>query len=102
MFDLIALLFFFFFLLLFFVVVLLLLLLFFCCCCFFSLLFFLTFQISVVGIFQVLHEKRRLHYKCSVLLLLKYFGGTYFRGVIMDKVKCLITSNFSNGEIRYC
>ena len=101
MFDLIALLFFvvfllFFFLLLFFVVV------FFVVVVFFSLLFFLTFQISVVGIFQVLHEKRRLHYKCSVLLLLKYFGGTYFRGVIMDKVKCLITSNFSNGEIKYC
>ena len=46
---------------------------------FFSLLLlFLTFQISVVGIFQVLHEKRRLHYKFCFLLLSKYFGGLSF------------------------
>ena len=46
---------------------------------FFSLLLlFLTFQISIVGIFQVLHEKRRLHYKFCFLLLSKYFGGLSF------------------------
>ena len=46
---------------------------------FFSLLlFFLTVQISVVGIFQVLHENRRLHYKFCFLLLSKYFGGLSF------------------------
>ena len=45
---------------------------------FFLYYFFLTFQISVVGIFQVLHEKRRLHYKFCFLLLSKYFGGLSF------------------------
>ena len=49
------------------------------CCFFFSLLLLvLTFEISIVGIFQVLREKRRLHYKFCFLLLSKYFGGLSF------------------------
>ena len=43
-----------------------------------SLSLSLIFQISVVDIFQVLHEKRRLHYKFCFLLLSKYFGGLSF------------------------
>ena len=34
--------------------------------------------------------------------IIKLLWRNLDRDVIMDKVKCLSTSSFSNGEIRYC